>query len=100
MIPFISFLTQLRCAFAHTSFFVPKVTNLANFGPLADALTFIPVPILIFVADQTCIANALAVYWVPLLQFGADYQFRAHALAEVEIEKAWGFALDRLLAFA
>lgn len=51
-------------------------------------------------ADQTCIANALAVYWVPHLQFGADYQFRAHALAEVEIEKTWGFALDRLLAFA
>lgn len=51
-------------------------------------------------ADQTCITNALAVYWVPHLQFGADYQFRAHALAEVEIKKAWGFALDRLLAFA
>ena len=99
-IPVIASSTRLGAADACACLGVPVVARRAHLRPFAQALAFLPVPVLVIRADHGYIAFALAGEWVPNLTLWTQISpwTNASALVEAEI-KGWA-ALNSLLAFA
>ncbi len=99
-IPIIGRSTRLGAADAGACLRVPVVVRRAHLRPFAQALAFLPIPVLVIRADHGHVAFTLAGEWVPNLTFWTQISPWANASALVEAEVTGWEALNSLLAFA
>ena len=85
-IPVIARSTRLGAADACACLGVPVVARRAHLRPFAQALTFLPVPVLVIRADHGYIAFTLAGEWVPNLTLWTQISPWTNASALVEAE--------------
>lgn len=99
-IPVIANYALLGLATARAGSLVPVVARSAHLGPLADALAFLPVPVLVVEAVLLLDTLALAGLRVPSLASRAGLEERTHASALPEAEVVGRHALHGLFTIA